>query len=78
MLVGGWLCPFLPAGCPGMEEVATGNAGICPLKFFGQRARRALNFLWAGGQKQAWGCPLRITSIYPTLGKFRSGIDPNF
>ena len=47
--VDGW-CPLLPAGCPGIEEVAMGIAGICPLRFFGQRARRALDFKRAGGQ----------------------------
>ena len=52
----------MPTGCPGIKKVATGIAGICPLRFFGQRAGRALHFYRAGGQNRARACPLNITN----------------
>jgi len=61
-------------GCPGIKKVATGIAGICPLRFFGQRAGRAAHFYRAGGQNRARACPLNITKKYTvddecTIGK---------
>ena len=59
---GFWLCPFVPAGCPGMGIVARAKQAFARFIFFVAQARQALENQQAGRQTGARACPFPITN----------------